>query len=260
VKDERRENGMRGSIESTASAVAKSESRSLYTIGGVAALLQPLTVVAFTVVIATLGPKPTSGEEYSAIQQSSRLTSILRSDFLTLILIGLYLGTFPALYLALRHVSPVYSALAALFTLIAVTVSFAGESTFSLLRLGDQYAAATTAAQRAQLLAAAEAVIASDLWNSSGAYASGILLQGAGVMISVIMLRSTDFTKVTAYAGLLANGVDLVQHVIHPFAPSISGVLTTVMGPFYLVWFPMLARDLLRLGRSGSEDCRGKVR
>jgi hypothetical protein len=245
---------MRGPIQSNASAIAKSESRSLYTIGGVAAILQPLTVLAFTIVIATLGPKPTSAEEYFAIQQSSRLASILRGDLLTLILIGLYLGTFPALYLALRNVSPAYAALAALFTFIAVTVCFAGESTFSLLHLGDRYAAATSDAERAQLLAAGEAVIASDMWNSSGAYMSGILLQGAGVMISVIMLRSSDFTKVTAYAGLIANALDLAQHVIHPFAPSISGVLTTVMGPFYLVWFPMLARDLLRLGRGAPKD------
>lgn len=59
-------------------------------------------------------------------------------DFLTLILIGLYLGTFPALYMALGRVSPVYTALAALFTFIAVTIAFGGESMFSFLRLGDQ--------------------------------------------------------------------------------------------------------------------------
>jgi hypothetical protein len=245
------------SVRSAASAVAESDSRSLYTIGGVTAVLQPLTIVAFTVVIAVLGPKPGSAEEWFTIQQSSKLEAILRGDFLTLILIGLYLGTFPALYVALRHLSPVYSALAALFTFIGVTICFASESTFSLLRLGDQYAAATSDAQRAQLLAAAEAVIASDMWNSSGAYMSGMLLQGAGVMISVIMLRSSDFAKVTAYAGLIGNAIDLTQHVIHPFAPAVSGALTTLMGPFYLVWFPMLGRDLLRLGRVGSRISGG---
>jgi len=240
---------MTASVRYTPPAAAESDSRSLYTIGGVTALLQPLTIVAFTVVIATLGPQPDSAEEWFAIQQSSRLEAMLRGDFLPLILIGLYLGTFPALALALRRVSPVYTALAALFTFIGVTICFASESTFSLLRLGDQYAAAASDAQRAQLLAAAEAVIASDMWNSSGAYMSGILLQGAGVMISVIMLRSSDFAAVTAYAGLIANAVDLIQHVVHPFAPTMSAALTTVMGPFYLVWFPMLGRDLLRLGR-----------
>ncbi len=82
--------------------------KSLYTIGGVAALLQLVSILAFAIVIAVLGPKPLSAEEYFTIHQSSRLESVLRGDLLLLILIGLYLGTFPALCAALRHVSPVY--------------------------------------------------------------------------------------------------------------------------------------------------------
>ena len=226
-----------------------SNHKTLYLIGGVAALLQLASILAYTIALATLGPKPTSAEAYFTIQQSSKLASVLRGDFLLLILIGLYLFTFSALYVALRKVNPVLTALATLFTFIAVTLTFANESTFSMLYLGEQYAAATSAAQRAQFLAAGEAVIASDMWNSSAAYMSGILLQGAGVLISLIMLGSEDFSKVSAYSGLLGNGFDLMQHILHPFAPSISGVITSFMGLFYLVWFFMLGRDLLRLGR-----------
>lgn len=231
----------------TDSATVGAGLKSLYAIGGVAAILQLASILAYSIIVGILGPKPTSATEYFAIYQSSRLESVLRGDLLLLILIGLYLGTFPALYVALRRLSPVYTALATLFTLIAVTLSFANESTFSLLHMGDRYAAAATAEQRAQLLSAGEAVIAADMWNSSSAYMSGILLQGAGVMISVIMLRSQDFSKVTAYAGLLGNGFDLVQHILHPFAPSISGFIIMFMGLFYFVWFPMLARDFFKM-------------
>jgi hypothetical protein len=234
-------------------ATEDSNWKNLYTIGGVAALLQLASILGYSIALAILGPKPVSAEEYFAIQQSNRLASVLRGDFLLLILVGAYLGTFPALYMALRRVSPVYTAFATLFTLIAVTICFASESTFALLKLGDLYMSAASEAQRAQFLAAAEAVIASDMWNSSGAYMSGILLQGGGVIISLVMLRSKDFSKVTAYSGLLGNAFDLTQHVLHPFAPSISATIMMFMGPFYLVWFPMLARDLFRLGRSSSK-------
>jgi hypothetical protein len=54
-------------------------------------------------------------------------------------------------------------------------------------------------------------------------FAGGILLQGAGVIISVIMLHSEGFSKVTAYAGLIGNGLDLIQHVLYPFAPQFLG-------------------------------------
>jgi hypothetical protein len=217
-------------------------------------MLQVAMLIAMIIVIATLGEKPTRVEDYFTIQQRSELEALLRGDFLTVILIGLYLGTFPALYAALRHVSPIYSALATLFTLIAVALALGSEPTFSLLHLGDQYAAATTAVERSQLLAAGKAIIAADLWHTTGMYIAGILLQVSGVMISVIMLRNHDFSKITAYAGLLGNALDLLQHVLHPVAPSIQESLTPIMGIFYLTWYPMMVRDLLRLARGRSSD------
>ena len=225
---------------------AETSWKNLYTIGGIAALLQLASILAYAIVTAALGPKPASAMEYFALQQTDRLASILRGDFLFLFLLGAYLGTFPALYLALRRISPVATIFATLFTLIAVTICFASESTFSLLHLGGQYAAAVNEAQRAQFLAAGEAVIAADMWHSSGAYMSGILLQGGGVIISLVMLRSRDFSKVTAIAGLLGNALDLIQHVLHPFSPSLSATIQMLMGPFYLLWFPMLARNQSR--------------
>jgi hypothetical protein len=100
-----------------------------------------------------------------------------------------------------------------------------------------------------QLIAAGEAVIASDMWNSSGAYVGGILMQGGGVIISLVMLHSRDFSRVTAVSGLLGNSLDLAQHILHPFAPGLSATLQMFMGPFYIVWFAMLARDFFRLAR-----------
>jgi hypothetical protein len=87
------------------------------------------------------------------------------------------------------------------------------------------------------------------MWNSSGAYVSGFLMQGGGIIISLIMLKSKDFSKVTAIAGLLGNSLDLTQHLLHPFVPSTAAPIQMLMGPFYLVWFPMLARDFFRLAK-----------
>ena len=220
----------------------------LYRIGGISAILQLVAILSFSVVMGVLGSKPSSAEEYFTIYQNSRLEAFLRGDILLLVMIGSYLGTFPALYVALQRHSPIYAALATVFTLIAVTGTFATESTFSLLHLGGQYVNATEA-QQTQLIAAGEAIIASDMWNGTAAYMGGILLQGSGVMISVIMLRSRDFSKVTAWSGLLGNGFDLIQHTLHIFLPSASSVIAMFMGVFYFVWFPMLAWDFFKLSR-----------
>lgn len=143
-------------------------------------------------------------EAYFAVYLENPTAAALGGDLLLLMLIGLYLGTSPAVYVALRRQSPVYVALATLLTVLAVGGAFATESTFALLHLGERFVTAGEA-QRAQLIAAAEAVIASDLWNSSAGYTGGILLQGSGVMISFIMLRSKDFGEV-AGTGPLPSG------------------------------------------------------
>ena len=52
--------------------------KDLYTIGGVAALLQLSAILTMTVVRVVLGPKPAGAEEYFVIQQGSRLAAMLR--------------------------------------------------------------------------------------------------------------------------------------------------------------------------------------
>ena len=230
------------------------QQKTLNTIGGISALLQFVAVITLIVVTVTLGPKLESIDEYFSVYQQNPLVGFLRDDLLNLILITLYLGTVPALYSTLKRINPLYTSLATLFTFIAVTVSFAGNSDFSMYHLSDQYSAATSEMQRIQIMAAGEAIIASDMWHSMGGYMVGILLQGSGMLISIIMLKSSEFSKITAIAGLLGNGFDLLQHLIHPFAPAISESIMIVMGPFYLAWFPLLARDLFRLRHISSRD------
>lgn len=223
--------------------------RNLFIVGAIASVLQLLIILVYMILTAMLGPRIVSAAEFFALQQTNLPMSLLRVDFPMLILVGLYLGNFPALLVALWRVNPVPVLFAALFTGIAVILGFAGESTFALLRLGDLYATAATQAQRAQLLAAGEAVLAAGWWHSSGSYMAGILLQGGGVLMSLVMWRSNDFSKVTAGSGFLGNAFDLAQHLCHPFAPDISAFLAMFM-VFYFAWYPMLARDLFRLGKS----------
>jgi hypothetical protein len=223
--------------------------KNLYIIGAIGALTQLAAILALIVVQATLGGTPDGPEAYYALYQQSPLIMLLRGDVLLLVLLGGYLGVFPALYVALKRSSPVAVFYATLLTLMGVIGFFVTESTFALYHLAGQYAAATGEALRAQLIAAGHAVLAANHWHSSGAYMNGILAQGSGVIISLVMLRSRDFSKVTAISGLVGNAVDLVQHLLHPFAPSIAAPIQMVMGIFYFVWFPMLARDFFRLAK-----------
>jgi hypothetical protein len=87
------------------------------------------------------------------------------------------------------------------------------------------------------------------MWHSSAGAMAGILLQGSGVLMSAIMLRSKSFSRVTGYSGLIANGLDLTQHLIHFALPPFAAVILWIAGPFYIVWYAMLGRDFFRLAR-----------
>jgi hypothetical protein len=84
-----------------------------------------------------------------------------------------------------------------------------------MLSLSDQYAAATTEAQRTMLLAAGQAMLAINRFSSPGAhpgaggYMSLLLIAVAGLITSSVMLRSDVFNRATAYVGILASAISV---------------------------------------------------
>lgn len=231
----------------------ESQKKLVYRLGGAAALLQLGSLLVSIGVVVALGAPPDRVDDIYVLLHQAPVAGLLQMELPLLALVGLYLVLGPALAVALWRSHQVYAALSALLTVVAVICLFSSHSALSLLHLSHRYAAATTPEQRAGLLAAGEAMIAADGWNSSAGYVSGMLLQGAGVLVSVVMLRSRKFSKVTAVAGLVANAGDLIQHVLHPFAPGLAAAILPLAGPFYLVWFPMLAWGFFRLASGGAQ-------
>ncbi len=76
------------------------------------------------------------------------------------------------------------------------------------------------------------------------------MLQGSGVMISLAMIGSGKFRKLTIVSGILGNGIDLIQHVIHPVLPNAAEIILMFAGPFYLIWYVTLGMDFYRYSRS----------
>jgi hypothetical protein len=64
------------------------------------------------------------------------------------------------------------------------------------------------------------------------------------------MLGDKRYCKWTAYVGLLTNGLDLSHSLLTPVIPQIAVYFMAVAGTLYLLWFPLLARDLFRLAAS----------
>jgi hypothetical protein len=228
---------------------ATSQWGNLRRLAGWASLVQ-LACMLFTAVIGfAAGLEPASAEEYFAMLRNDRLVGLLRLDFPTLIMICLFSITSFGVYGALRRSYGAYAALATALVYVGMILALANHSAFSMIRLSDLYAAATTATQREQLVIAGEAIIAGDMWHSTGGFLAGIFMQGGFVFISLVMLRSRAFSKGTAVTGLVANGLDWLHIFVGLLLPTLGTTMLWIAGAFYLAWFPLLGRDLLKGGQ-----------
>jgi hypothetical protein len=236
-----------------ASEPGESAWKGLCKIGGVAALVLIVYSIVTMVVLIVLGGQPSTAEQTFTVIQDNRLVGLLRLDLLTVIVMPLYYLLYIGIYVALRRTNGAYAVLATALAFIGVTLFLATPSVFSMVYLSDQYAVASTEAQKALFLAAGEATIASDMWHGTGAIMGGILLQSAGVLVSIVMLQSKVFSRVTAYVGILTHGLDLAHILIGLFVPAVGVILMAVAGPLYLLWFPLVGRGLYRFGHVGEK-------
>lgn len=215
----------------------------LYRIGAVAALTS-VAFIAIAAIVLTFSQPPTTVTGWFALYHENWLLGLLAADLLMLasyILIGLI--TF-ALYGALRRVNQPFMALATIFTFVGMAAYFASNPAFAMLSLSNQYDAATTDAERTALLGAGQALIAN--WTGT-AFDVAYFLGGVTVIIiAVIMLQSSVFSKATAYTGLLLGVLTLV--------PASAGMLGVVFSLVALiptvVWYILLAWRFFQLGNA----------
>lgn len=221
----------------------------LYKIGVVAALAQ-IVIIAVQAPIFILYPQPTTVIGHFTQLQSNKLIGLLDLDLMLLLAEVFAALVLFSLYSALRRVRPALMATALTTGLGGIALFFAVNPTFSLLYLSDQYAAATTDAQRAALLAAGEA-----LWaNYNGtAFALFFILSGiAYLIIAAVMLRSGIFNKATAYTGILMGAMMLIPPL--PPVGTIGLALSYIVIVPSAIWNILIAWQLSRLGAGTAKN------
>jgi hypothetical protein len=232
---------------------AESDWNRLIQLGGIAAWIQVISLLISFIAMAIVGSEPTTAEEYYQALNRDGLAGLLRLDFGTLILLVLVPFVAVGIYAVFRHKRQAYATLAMILILFGTVLCLADHSAFSIMHLSELYAAATTSSEQTQLLAAGEAVIATDMWHSTAGFLAGIFMQGGFAFISFVMLRSSGFSKWTAYSGILSNGFDFLHVFIGLFAPALAAIVLGIGGVFYLIWFPLLGWDLIRAGKNSQK-------
>jgi hypothetical protein len=239
--------------------------KALYLLGGMAAML---AVFVFrrnlgAELMASKGfglfavpeTMPVSAAEWFSLLHSSSwvgMTLLEVFDLVEYALVGVF---FLAVCAALWRENRSLALLATICGWVGIAVYFASNQAFGLLSLSEHYAAATTEAQRSMFLAAGEALLANQdpgaLHQGTGIYASLFLVLLAGLIFSIIMLRSNVFSRLTAISGILANGFMLGYYLILPLAPGLLVLPFVLSAPFRIIWYFLTALKLFQLRKDG---------
>jgi hypothetical protein len=220
-------------------------------VGGVAALVVALLTV-MEVVFFIIYPPPITVNGWFELFQSSPIIGLLDFWGLELFMYAMFILVFLALYMALKRVNQWSMAVALSLALLGVGIFYATNNPFSMLTLSNKYAIATTEMERVTLVAAGEAVLASTNQRAVGGFNIGLFLVSiAGLIVSVVMLRSTAFSRATACIGILAFGLSLADYIRQAITSSVAIALLVILpGALLLViWFSLIGWRLLQLGR-----------
>ncbi|MBE2202537.1 MAG: hypothetical protein IAE79_28255 [Anaerolinea sp.] len=213
----------------------------LYRTGAIAALIAALLfrrnigaeVSLFTGVEAI----PTTAADWYTLLQANPfvgLSLLAVFDLVNYLLVGVI---FLALGAALWQVNRNAAAIALASGLVGVTLNLAANISLTMLSLSQRYTVATSAAQRADLLAAGQAVLATS--PGTGTLVSLLLVALAGLLFSLALLPTH---RATAVLGLLASGCDLAYCLVFPLTPVAPVyLLLAAAGLFWMLWHLLVA-------------------
>jgi hypothetical protein len=218
----------------------------LYKIGGAAAPLG-VAIIPAQLIIFMRWSQPDTALGWFTLFQHNKLAGLLAFEFLFVVNALLGITTTLALYTALRRVNESFMAIALALSLVEAVTLIMARPAIEMLSLSNQYAVATTDVQRALLLAAGETVWTT--FNGTAFHVSYNLFSLNLLIVSLVMLRSTIFSKGAAYLGLLAALTNWGLYV--PMIGIFLSVLSVV--PFYALWNILIARRLFQLGAGDLE-------
>jgi hypothetical protein len=215
--------------------------RTLFRVAGISALAV-VAVIPIQGLVYMVWPPPTSVLEYFSVFQGNAILGFLDLDLLLVVDQLLIVTVLLALYVSLRAVNPSLMLIGIAAGLLGATLMIVSrEATFSMFSLSQQHALASSVAERAALEAAGQTLLTVYTGTS---FALGYFLSGlAMLLISTVMLRSAQFSRVTALSGVAAGVTGLI--------PASMGMLGFVLSFLSLIpllmWLFLVGRRFLQL-------------
>ena len=223
--------------------------KSLYKLGGTTALIATLLIPAEIAI--SFFPSVEHATAYTVtvvdwfnLFQNSPFIALRNLGLLNIIGAILLAPTILAAYSALKREREAYAALGTILFFVGIAVYLASSRAFPMLSLSRQYMIAPNDAQRSLLVSAGQAMLA------EGQSRSGILIIEFGcLVVSLVMLKGHAFSTATACAGTLGNVLMIVLEVAFLPPRGVGMIIAAGGGLSTLIWYCLMGRRLLQLGR-----------
>jgi hypothetical protein len=211
----------------------------LYRAAGVAALITAVLVPVQLAVFMAY-PFPDTVVGWFQLLQDNPLAGLVNLDLLLVVDNVLLVVIALALYVALRPASPSVTTTATGLWLLAIAMFIAANPALEMLALSNQFAAATTEAQRSAAVAAGQALMAG--WEGTAFQVGYVLGQLAGIVIGLVMLKSHRFGRAIPWTLIVGNLVGFGLYL-----PTVGVAISAFSGLVLWAWYLLIARKLLRL-------------
>ena len=226
-----------------------SQGQWIYHVGGLSGIVLGIGyLLTFPVVIVYAGGFPPPGAEAKLVFFAEHASDWWAATALMVFTDLLYVPVFLALYQALKGINKYMMVLAfaceGLFVALDLAITWTAYS--SLTALGGVYAAATSDAQRASIVAAAgypSAITDSPLL---GIYI--VFIPAAGFLLASLVMRKGIFNKALAYMGVVAGACGILAG-IGPLFVSDLETFQYINASLAMIWFFFVGLKLYKLGQ-----------
>lgn len=223
--------------------------KQLYRIGGVAPFIVLILYLSQFLIFFSGEAYPLTAVGWFKLFQRSKILGLFFLNALDIFSIAMLGLMYLALCVTLRRTNPSQIVIATFFAFlgVAVFVSSRVAMVSGMLSLSEQYATAVTEAQRSQILAAAQVV--TSLSRATPETFGFLFMAIAGLVYSIVILQSKNFSKLIGYLGILAFTFTLANDISLIIAPSVAAFIMPINGSLWLLWWILVGLRLFKFGR-----------
>ncbi len=249
----------RGNADGTLLAPMDRDWRRLQMIGGIAALTAAVVfrrwlsaeldmLQGFGIIHFESPSTPGVPLEWFTLLHTNRFIGLILLNFFDVVNYVLAAMMYMGIYSLLRNHDKAFARLAVILTAAGTAMYLVSNQALNLLSLSNRYFSSDTEAQKNLLLAAGQfaLTINDPVAFGTGTFWSYMLLYGAGLILSIIMLRTAVIAGWIGILGIVASSFGLCYFVTSMINPSLGIIPALGSAPTNLIWYFALGIHLIR--------------